>query len=121
MSDLRDSSHHRRRRKAKGIKALAGKFRYVLRHDIFIDRVEYLCRRALVGRLEYCHMGKKEWMEWESEHLKSVLTYIPTISLLSNGYIFFVFLEVEHASVILDMLLENWKRLPGLRTLACAF
>ena len=104
MSELWGSSHHRRRRKVKGIKALAGKFHYVLGHDIFMDRVEYLCTRALVGGLEYCHMGNKEWVEWATEHWKPLLTYIPTISMLSNGWIVFVLLEAYHASVILDML-----------------
>ena len=68
MSELWDSSPHHRRSKVKGVKALVGKFRYVLGHDIFMDRVESLCSRALVGRLEYCHMGKKEWVEWATEH-----------------------------------------------------
>ena len=102
MGDIRDSSHHRRKRKAKGIKSLSGKFRYVLGHDTFMDRVTSLCSRALVGRLEYCHMGKKDWVEWATTHWKHVLTYISNISLLSNGWIVFVFLEVEHAAIILE-------------------
>ena len=93
MGDLWDSSHHRRRGKVKGIKALAGKFCYVLGHDIFMDHVESMCTRALVGRLEYCHMGKKEWVDWAAEHWKPLLTYIPTISLPSNVCIVFIFLE----------------------------
>ena len=31
-----------------------------------------------------------------------MLTYIPTISLLSNGWIVFVFLEAQHATLILE-------------------
>ena len=104
MSEKRDSSHHCRKRKVKGIKSLLGKFRYVLGHDIFMDRVDSLCSRALVGRLEYVHMGQKDWVEWATTHWKHVLTYISTISLLSNGWIVFVFLEAEHAAIILNSL-----------------
>ena len=57
-----------------------------------------------MGRLEYVHMGKKDYMELAIAHWKLVLTYITTISFLSNGWIVFVFLEVEHAVVILDSL-----------------
>ena len=63
-----EPSHSRTGRKSKGIKAHEGKYRFVLGHDIYMDRVESLCTRALVGRLEYCHLGKKEWVEWEYEH-----------------------------------------------------
>ena len=54
--------------------------------------------------MEYYHMGKKEWVEWETTHWKPLLTYIATISFLSNGWIVFVFLEAEHATVILDLI-----------------
>ena len=57
-----------------------------------------------MGRIEYCHLGKKEWVEWENEHWKPILTYIPTISLLAKGWIVFMFMEEEHASVIRDSL-----------------
>ena len=40
----------------------------------------------------------------ENEHWKPILTYIPTISMLAKGWIFFVFMEEEHTSVILDSL-----------------
>ena len=36
------------------------------------------------------------------EHWKPLFDYIPTISLLSNGWIVFVFLEEEHCSRILE-------------------
>ena len=50
----------RRRRKAKAHKVLDGKFRFVVGREIFLDRVEALCARALVGRLEYASMDKKD-------------------------------------------------------------
>ena len=42
----------RRKRRAKCIKAQEGRFRYVLGHDIFMERVSSLCSRTLVRRLE---------------------------------------------------------------------
>ena len=85
VGSLWDPSHPRRKRRTKGIKAQEGKYHFVLGHDTYMDRVKSLYTRALVGRLEYCHLGKKEWVEWANEHWKSLLTYIPTISLLSKG------------------------------------
>ena len=76
----------------------------MLGHDIYMERVEALCSRALISKLEYCHMGKKEWTAWATEHWKLVLTYVPTISLLTKGWLVFVFLEDAHTSVILDSL-----------------
>ena len=73
MDDSRASSRRRRRWKAKGIKTLSGKFCYVLGHDIFMDRVTSLCSRALVGTLEYYHLGKKDWVDWETAHWKPLL------------------------------------------------
>ena len=71
-----------RRRKAKAHKVLNGKLRYVVGRDIYLDRVEALCSRVLIGRLEYASMDKKEWFAWETEHWKHFLTYVPAISLL---------------------------------------
>ena len=51
-------------------------------------------------------------MDWAQEHGKSLLTYIPTMSLLANVWIVFIFLEADHASVILD---STWR--VGLRSL----
>ena len=53
------AARFRRRRKAKDHKVLDGKLRFVVGHDIFLDRFEALCARALVGRLEYASMEKK--------------------------------------------------------------
>ena len=67
-----------------------------------MERVGNLCSMDLIGRLEYCSMGKKEWLEWALQYWKPLLTYVPTISLLSNGWLVFVFLEDDHASRILE-------------------
>ena len=53
------AARFRRRRKAKAHKVLDGKLRYVVGRDIFLDRVEALCARALVFCLEYASMDKK--------------------------------------------------------------
>ena len=102
MDDNGTSSYFCRRRHAKNIKTHEGRFRFVLGQDIFMDRVSSLCTRALVRHLEYYRMGKKAWIDWAMDFWKPLLTYTLTISLLSNGWIVFVFLEVEHASLILD-------------------
>ena len=96
------TSYFRRRRHAKNIKTHEGKFRFVFGHDIFMDRVSSLCTRALIGRLEYCRLGKKAWIDWAMDFCKPLLTYTSTISLLLNGWIVFVFLEEKHASLILN-------------------
>ena len=92
----------RRKRKSKCIKVQESRFRFVLGHDVFLDRVTTLCSRALIGRLEYCKMDKASWVCWANEHWKPLFNYVPTISLLSNGWIVFVFLEAEHCSHVLD-------------------
>ena len=53
------SARFQKRRKAKTYKNLEGKLRYVVGRDIYMDRVEALSRRALIGRLEYVSMEKK--------------------------------------------------------------
>ena len=95
-----DHAHTRyqRRRKAKAYKILEGKLRYVVGRDIYMDRVEALSRRALIGRLEYVSMEKKDWFSWASEYWKPFLSYVPAISLLVRGWVVFVFLEEAHAS-----------------------
>ena len=102
MEDIKAPARHRRKRNAKNIKILEGKFQFVLGYDVYLERVTSLCSWALVGRLEYCHMSKKAWVDWALEHWKPLFTYIPTINLLANGWIVFVFLEAGHALVILD-------------------
>ena len=47
-------------------------------------------------------MGKMAWVDWATEHWKPLIDYIPTISLLSNGWIVCVFLEEAHCSHILE-------------------
>ena len=93
-----------RRRKAKAYKTMEGKLRYVVGRDIYLDRVEALSRCALIGRLEYVSMEKKDWLSWATEFWKPFLSYIPTISLLARGWIVFVFLENAHATEVLNRL-----------------
>ena len=102
MVDSGVSLRHRRKRKSKCIKASAERYRYVLGHDIFLDRVSTLCSRALVGRLEYCKMDKQAWVSWATDNWKPLFNYVPTISLLSRGWIVIVFLDPEHCTRVLD-------------------
>ena len=74
----------------------------MLGRDIFMERVEALCSRALIGRLEYTQMGKNEWHIWASENWKPLFSYTPLISLLARGWIVFVFLEEAHALSVLN-------------------
>ena len=103
QADLVSTRFHRRR-KAKAYKILEGKLRYVVGRDIYLDKVEALSRRALIGRLEYVSMEKKDWFSWETEHWNPFLTYVPAISLLARGWIVFVFLEDAHATEVLSRL-----------------
>ena len=61
-------AHSCRRQSAKAHKVLEGKLRFVMGHDVYMDRVEALCSQALIGRLEYVQMGKKEWISCAMEH-----------------------------------------------------
>ena len=79
------ATRFQRRRKAKAHKVLKGKLRYVVGWDIYLDRVEALCSRVLIERLEYASMDKKELFAWEIEHWKPFLSYVPAISLLVRG------------------------------------
>ena len=98
------SARFHRRRKAKAHKILEGKLRYVVGRDIYLDRVEAWCFRALIGGLEYVSMDKKDWFAWATEHWKAFLSYVPAISLLVQGWIVFVFLEDAHATEVLSRL-----------------
>ena len=77
-------SSSRARRNVKTMKSLEAKRIYVLGRDVYMDRVEALCCMALEGQIEYCCMGKKEWLEWAIVHWKPLLNYAPTISLFEN-------------------------------------
>ena len=66
-----------------------------------MEKVETLCRRALIGRLEYCTMTKEGWVEWETSHWKPLIHYVPSISLLENRWLVFVFIEESYAFLIL--------------------
>ena len=61
-------THSRCRRNANAHTVLEGKLHFVLGPDVYMDRVEALCSRALIGRLEYVQMGKKDWISWATEH-----------------------------------------------------
>ena len=93
---------YRRRRNSKALKALEGKLNFVVGRDIYFDRIEALCSRALIGRLEYASLDKKQWFEWATAQWKPLLTYVPAISLLVRGWIVFVFLEEAHATFVLN-------------------
>ena len=95
-------TNHASRRKAKALKASAHKPRFALGHDVFMDRVESLCRRTLIGRLKYISMSKDGWVDWATLHWKPIIHYVPAISILVRGWIVFVFHEDEHASSILN-------------------
>ena len=67
-----------------------------------MDRVSSLCSHALIGHLEYARMTKLAWVEWATTNWKPLIDYVPTISLLSRGWIVFVFLEETHCTQILE-------------------
>ena len=102
MSEQVPPSRFHRKRNLKCIKAQEGRYRYVLGHDIYMDRVTSLCSRALVEHLEYDRMNKSAWVEWDTANWKPLIDYVPTISLLSRGWIVFVFLEEAHCTRILE-------------------
>ena len=104
LSAVQRAARYRRRRLTKAHKILEGKLRYVVGRDIYLDMVEALCSRALIGRLEYASMDKKEWFASTTKHWNPFLSYVPAISLLVRGWIVFVFLEDAHATSVLNRL-----------------
>ena len=100
----RSNPSYHSRRKVKAVKALDSKCRYVLDRDVLMNKVESLCCRALIGCLECCLMNKEEWLVWTKLHWKPLLDYVPTISLLANKWLIFVFLEDKDATLILNTL-----------------
>ena len=56
------------RHKHKEIKAMEAKMSFVLGQDVYFDKVEMLCHRALIGRLEYHYLEKARWIEWDSKN-----------------------------------------------------
>ena len=73
-------------------------------HDVYMDKVETLCRRALIERREYYSLSKEEWVEWATIHWKPIIHYVPTVSLLANNWLVFVFIEEIDATRILGSL-----------------
>ena len=64
----------------KAHKILEGKLRFVVSCDIYLDRVEALCSRTLIGKLEYASMDKKDWFAWATEHWNpSCLTFLQLV------------------------------------------
>ena len=76
-------------RKTKALKDMESKCIFVRGRDIYMDKVESLCSRELVGHLEYCKIGKEEWVVWETQHRKSLLDYVPIVSRIENGLLVF--------------------------------
>ena len=116
MAESSATPRFHRKRCTKCIRAQEGRLHYVLERDIFMDHVSSLCAHALVGRLEYCRLDKAAWVDWASKHWKPLIDYLPTISLLANGWILFVFLEKEHCSHILNRI---WHIGKGSLVLGC--
>ena len=54
--------------------------------------------------MEYCSLNKKECVEWSTTHWKPLLNYVHTISLLTNHWLVFMFLEDKDATLILNSL-----------------
>ena len=86
-----------------------------------MNKVEALCCRALIGHLEYCNMNKDEWIEWASLHWKSLIDYIPTISLLPNKWLFFVFLEKKGRIAHFEHIVDHPERIPSTESVALQF
>ena len=101
--------HSHRRRTAEAHKVREGKLRFVLGRDIFMDMIEALCSRALIGRLEYTQMGKNDWKAWAAENWKPLFSYTPSINLLARGWIVIVFLEEAHAFSVLNSFWHIWE------------
>ena len=54
--------------------------------------------------MEYFSLTKEEWIDWATIHWKPIIHYVPTISLLVNKWLAFVFIEENDAIRILDIL-----------------
>ena len=55
-------------------------------------------------------MSKEGWVNWATSHWKPLIHYVPSISLLANRWLVFVFIEESDASLILEKL---WPVLDG--------
>ena len=49
-------------------------------------------------------MSKEEWVEWDTIHWKPIIHYVPTVNLLANNWLLFVFIEEIDATRILGNL-----------------
>ena len=52
----------------------------------------------------YCSLSKEEWVDSATIHWKPIIHYVPTISLLANRWLVFVFIKENDAIRILDSL-----------------
>ena len=86
------------------LKALDLKHWFVLGHDVYMEKVETLCRRTLIRRQEYCSLTKEEWVKWATIDWKPIIQYVPTVSILANKWLIFVFIEETDATRILGNL-----------------
>ena len=59
-ADGQHAERYRRRRKTKTLRARDGKLDFVVGRDIYLDRIQALCTRALIGRLEYTSLDNNK-------------------------------------------------------------
>lgn len=112
-------AHSRRRRNAKVHKVLEGKLQFVLGRDVFMEWVEALCSRALIGRLEYCQLGKKDWISWAR---RTGSLYSPTClrSVYCQRLVGYRLFGRCSCHVCVKFFVEHWRGLFGSGSLACS-
>ena len=60
--------NNKHRQKAKVFKSMEQRKNFVLGKDVFMDKVESLCHRDLVGWPEYVKLDKGSKLEWVTRH-----------------------------------------------------
>ena len=69
-----------------------------------LERVEALSLRVLVGWIEYIKMNTEYLLGWATANWNTLINYRPNISILANGWLVFLFMEMNDAHNILEQL-----------------
>lgn len=66
-----------------------------------MDRVETFSNQALVGKIESAKVSRSELVEWVKKHWTPLFYYAPQMTMLTNGWVCFLFSKPEDLQSVL--------------------
>lgn len=93
------------KKRQKSFKALEEAAIYTIDSGVNLDRIELLSHRGVVGRIEGTKKSQDELVEWVNVHWTPIFCLSPCTSLLSRGWVAFIFPNEELIQLILE---QTW-------------